>query len=254
MERAPPEICWLLTSRQTPWCEHSHIDATQASHRCSLFVYVCYLDPQRPQLLDISDMPDNHWQAALSGLRLFPLPLFSRQAIHHAVAPPKWRRRPPTWHHHHRLAPPAWHTSYTMLTKIHVDTTTVGWGERMKESTSPCHVTTSNERKRPKTHQMMCLRPLVCSFSFSFDFFITIYLFRYYTTPGVDNDEVFQQSDPSQTHFQHYQPILDASNPFLMETTHSRCKRPIFNVYDSFSTQSTHFQFKLPIFNVHDPF
>ena len=33
-----------------------------------------------PQLLGISDVPDNH-QAALSGLRLFPPPLFSRQAI-----------------------------------------------------------------------------------------------------------------------------------------------------------------------------
>ena len=33
-----------------------------------------------PQLLDISDTPDNH-QAAHSGLRLFPPPLFSRQAV-----------------------------------------------------------------------------------------------------------------------------------------------------------------------------
>jgi hypothetical protein len=33
-----------------------------------------------PQLLDISDTPDNH-QAPHSGLRLFPPPLFSRQAV-----------------------------------------------------------------------------------------------------------------------------------------------------------------------------
>lgn len=33
-----------------------------------------------PQLLDISDTPDNH-QAVHSGLRLFPPPLFSRQAV-----------------------------------------------------------------------------------------------------------------------------------------------------------------------------
>ena len=33
-----------------------------------------------PQLLAISDTPDSH-QAAHSGLRLFPPPLFSRQAI-----------------------------------------------------------------------------------------------------------------------------------------------------------------------------